>query len=158
MLEFVSINISSALLLSQLPLVKPRRYSIASAPRNNTLSLIVGVASYTTPSGRHKLGLASGMLEAAPLGTDIRGCIALAKGSRLILPADPVWPMIMIGAGSGIAPFRGFWMRRWEQYQAGLTVGKTILYFGCRKKTMNLLKQETDGLAHKQRLDIHHLI
>ena len=35
-------------------------------------------------------------------------------------------------------------MRRWEQCQQGDTVGATLLYFGCRKKTMNLLKHETD--------------
>ena len=151
MLEFVSVNISSSLLVSQLPLIKPRRYSIASAPRDNTLSLVVGVTSYQTPSGRHKRGLASGMLETAPIGTIVPGCIKLTQGSRLILPEDPVWPVIMIGAGSGIAPFRGFWQRRWEQHQAGLTVGKTLLYFGCRRKTMNLLRQETEAIAHNQR-------
>ena len=52
--------------------------------------------------------------------------------------------VIMICAGSGIAPFRGFWMRRYEQCQQGHMVGPTFLYFGCRKKSMNLLKDETD--------------
>ena len=52
--------------------------------------------------------------------------------------------LLIVLARSGIAPFRGFWMRRWEQCQQGDTVGATLLYFGCRKKTMNLLKHETD--------------
>ena len=151
MLEFISINITSSLLVSQLPLIKPRRYSIASSPRDNTLSLIVGVVGYTTKDGRQKRGLASGMLATAEVGSQVAGCIKLAQGSRLILPQDPVWPVIMIAAGSGIAPFRGFWMKRWQQQQAGHAVGKTLLYFGCRKKTMNLLKYETEGLTYHQR-------
>ena len=151
MLEFVSLSLPSSLLVSQLPLIKPRRYSIASSPRDNTLSLIVGVVEYHTRDGRHKVGLASGMLASAEIGSQLAGCVKLAQGSRLVLPQDPVWPVIMIGAGSGIAPFRGFWRERWHQQQAGLPVGKTILYFGCRKKTMNLLKNETEGLTHHQR-------
>ena len=58
--EFVSVNINSSLLISQLSLIKPRRYSIASAPRGQTLSLVVGVVAYTTSTGRNKSGLASG--------------------------------------------------------------------------------------------------
>ena len=151
MMEFVSVSVSSSLLVSQLPLIKPRRYSIASSPRDHRLSLIVGVVEYSTRDGRQKRGLASGMLATAEIGTQLAGCIKLTQGSRLVLPQDPVWPVIMIGAGSGIAPFRGFWMKRWQQVQAGQTVGKTLLYFGCRKKSMNLLKNETEGLTYHQR-------
>ena len=79
MLDFVSVNISSSLLVSQLPLIKPRRYSIASAPRDNTLSLIVSVVSYTTNSNQ-KRGLASGGLDTADIGSIIPGCIKMAKG------------------------------------------------------------------------------
>ena len=48
---------------------------------------------------------------------------------------------------SGIAPFRGFWCRRSEQRRAGWEVGPTLLYFGCRRRTMNLLTRETEKLA-----------
>ena len=44
----------------------------------------------------------------------------------------------------GIAPFRGFWMKRFQQCQEGQIVGPTLLYFGCRKKTSNLVKNELD--------------
>jgi len=145
--EFVSVNINSALLVSQLSLIKPRRYSIASAPRGQTLSLVVGVVRYQTPTGRPKAGLASAMLETVPVGSNIPGYIKYAKEMHFTLPEDPAWPIIMIAAGSGIAPFRGFWMKRWEQQLEGHTVGKTQLYFGCRKKSMNLLKNETDSVS-----------
>ena len=49
--EFVSVSINSSLLISQLSLIKPRRYSIASAPQGRTLSLVVGVVGYKTTTG-----------------------------------------------------------------------------------------------------------
>ena len=153
--EFHSIKINSAILASQLTTIKPRKYSIASAPplikdperNDNNLSLIVGVLKYTTETGRVKGGLATGMLETVDLNTRVLGSIKNANKSNFQLPADPSWPVIMICAGSGIAPFRGFWMRRFQQCQQGYAVGPTFLYFGCRKKSMNLLKNETDRAA-----------
>ena len=92
-----------------------------------------------------------GMLETVKLETNILGAIKNANNSNFRLPDDPIWPVIMICAGSGIAPFRGFWMRRFQQCQEGQVVGKTIMYFGCRKKSMNLLKNETEMLAKANR-------
>jgi len=159
--EFVSINITSPILASQLGIIKPRKYSIASTPIQpiskgsapvqaliNNVSLVVGVAQYQTETGRAKKGLTTGMLQSLKNETSIFGSIKNAKSSNFRLPDDPAWPIIMICAGSGIAPFRGFWMKRFEQTQEGQMVGKTSLYFGCRKKSMNLLKNETDMLSN----------
>lgn len=52
----------------------------------------------------------------------------------------------MICAGSGIAPFRGFWRKRYEQYMNGEKARATLLYFGCRNKSMNLLANETESM------------
>ena len=148
--EFPSINISSAILASQLGTIKPRKYSIASAQTEgdmDSVSLVVGVVEYQTETGRHKRGLTTGMLESVALQTKILGSIKNAHMSNFKLPEDPMWPVLMIAAGSGIAPFRGFWMKRFEQCQQGQDVGQTVLYFGCRKKTMNLLKNETDMVS-----------
>lgn len=138
------------MLASQLGTIKPRKYSIASAPTSEdqkTVSLIVGLVEYQTETGRPKRGLTTGMLDSVAIQTRILGSIKNAHKSNFKLPDDPMWPVIMIAAGSGIAPFRGFWMRRLEQCQQGQDVGQTFLYFGCRKKSMNLLKSETDKLA-----------
>ena len=81
LMEFSTVNIPSAVLASQLILLKPRKYSIASAPdlRDSTaetsVSLVVGVLQYTTDTGRRKKGLTTGMLESVDLNTWVLGSI-----------------------------------------------------------------------------------
>ena len=54
----------------------------------------------------------------------------------------------MVGPGTGIAPFRGFWQeRRFLQDQAkAKDLGKTTLYFGCRTRQMVLYKRELEKM------------
>ena len=49
-----------------------------------------------------------------------------------ILPSDTKVPVIMIAAGTGIAPFRGFIQERAAQMVCGRDIGPMILYYGCR--------------------------
>lgn len=58
------------------------------------------------------------------------------------LPTRPQTPIIMIGPGTGIAPFRGFIQERSYLKDEGKPVGETILYFGCRKKAEDFIYQE----------------
>ena len=89
--------------------------------------------------------MTTGQLLHSPLGANFYGFLRSETGFRL--PENSEKDVIMIAAGSGIAPFRGFWMKRAELFQQGNKVGNTILYFGCRNEKMNLLKNETDRLA-----------
>ncbi|MCJ1252271.1 NADPH-cytochrome P450 reductase [Lignoscripta atroalba] len=70
------------------------------------------------------------------------------RHSNFKLPSDPSKPIIMIGPGSGVAPFRGFIQERAAQAKAGEKVGKTVLFYGCRRSTEDFLyKDEWESFA-----------
>jgi cytochrome P450/NADPH-cytochrome P450 reductase len=54
-------------------------------------------------------------------------------------PANPHIPMIMVGAGTGMAPFRGFLQERAALAGKGVPVGKSILFYGCRNAEHDML-------------------
>jgi len=64
------------------------------------------------------------------------------RRSQFRLPNRPQVPVIMIGPGTGLAPFRGFIQERDWQKKQGKSVGETHLYFGCRNKNIDYLYRE----------------
>ncbi len=117
--------------------LQPRLYSIASsqAAAPDEVHLTVGVTR-TTPRGRARAGVASTFLadRRAP-GDAIR--IYVSENENFRLPSDPDQPLIMIGPGTGVAPFRAFMQER-EETGAG---GKSWLFFGDRRFTEDFLYQ-----------------
>ncbi|KAG4305544.1 hypothetical protein PORY_001100 [Pneumocystis oryctolagi] len=68
------------------------------------------------------------------------------RRSNFHLPHDTTIPIIMVGPGTGVAPFRAFIMERAEQMKKGKTIGKTILFYGCRYRNDDFLyKNEWDN-------------
>nr|KAJ3410881.1 NADPH-cytochrome P450 reductase [Polyrhizophydium stewartii] len=64
------------------------------------------------------------------------------RSSNFRLPSNPAVPVIMVGPGTGIAPFRAFVRERVLAAQRGETVGTTWLFYGCRNKDLDYLYRE----------------
>jgi cytochrome P450/NADPH-cytochrome P450 reductase len=76
-------------------------------------------------------GVCSNYLASRRAGEVIHATIRETKaGFRL--PDDPSTPIIMIGPGTGLAPFRGFLAERAARKAKGATLGPAMLFFGCR--------------------------
>jgi sulfite reductase (NADPH) flavoprotein alpha-component len=106
--------------------LQPRLYSIASSPRVDPDRVALTVDAVRYPVGkRTRLGVASTFFadRIAP-GTRLKAYVQRAQ--HFALPADPSVPIIMIGPGTGIAPFRAFLHER----MAGKAPGRNWLFFG----------------------------
>uniref|UniRef100_A0A8D2C8X5 Methionine synthase reductase n=1 Tax=Sus scrofa TaxID=9823 RepID=A0A8D2C8X5_PIG len=164
LLAFPSCQPPLSLLLEHLPKLQPRPYSCASSSLSHPGKLhfifnIVEFSSHTTAEVRR--GVCTGWL--ATLVEPILQPNARADGEKapapkiyiaprtansFHLPGEPSAPVIMVGPGTGIAPFIGFLQHReklQEHHPAG-HFGATWLFFGCRHKDRDYLFR--DELRH----------
>jgi sulfite reductase (NADPH) flavoprotein alpha-component len=116
----------------------PRLYSIASSQKmhEDSVQLTVRVIRYES-HGRSRLGVASGQLgERALVGTKMP--LFLHDNANFRLPEDTSAPVIMIGPGTGVAPFRAFL----EERQATGQTGDNWLFFGDQREKLDFLYRE----------------
>jgi NADPH-dependent sulfite reductase flavoprotein alpha-component len=125
--------------------LRERRYSISSAaevsPRQ--IRALISVVRYQAPSGTARTGVASAFLADAEVGTPVQ--VAVARSSGFAPPSDPDMPMIMIGPGTGLAPFLAFLDARRARGHAG----RNWLFFGEQHKASDFYYQAE--LADAQR-------
>jgi cytochrome P450/NADPH-cytochrome P450 reductase len=127
--------------LEMLSLLAPRYYSISSSPSGDAsrCSVTVGVVEGPASSGRGVYkGICSNYLAGRRAGEIIHATIRETKaGFRL--PDDASVPIIMIGPGTGLAPFRGFLQERAALKEKGAILGLAVLFFGCRHPDQDFL-------------------
>ena len=130
---------SPAEFVASLRKLQPRLYSIASSPKAHPgeVHLCVGVVRYEQDGIQHK-GTASTFL-AERLAVGEAAGVFVHTANHFRLPGDGRLPVIMIGPGTGIAPFRAFL----EERQALGAKGKNWLFFGDQRRI-------TDFLYHDQ--------
>src|SRR5712672_4479689 len=124
-----------------LSLLAPRYYSISSSPSGDAARCSVTVAVVEAPasSGRgiYK-GVCSNYLAGRRVGDTVHATVRETKaGFRL--PDDSALPIIMIGPGTGLAPFRGFLQERAALKAKGASLGPAMLFFGCRHPDQDFL-------------------
>ncbi|EOI5777069.1 NADPH-dependent assimilatory sulfite reductase flavoprotein subunit [Cronobacter malonaticus] len=137
MVRFAPAQLEADQLLGLLRPLTPRLYSIASsqAEVENEVHITVGVVRFDI-EGRPRAGGASSYL-ADRLEEDGEVRVFIEHNDNFRLPATPETPVIMIGPGTGIAPFRAFMQQR----EADGATGKNWLFFGNPHFTEDFLYQ-----------------
>jgi sulfite reductase (NADPH) flavoprotein alpha-component len=132
-------------LFNVLQRLTPRMYSIASSNRAhpNQVHMTIRVVRYNT-FGQERQGVASGLLgERAPVGAVLP--VFLHENNAFRLPEDTNAPVIMIGPGTGIAPFRAFL----EEREVLGSKGDNWLFFGEQRSVSDYLYKEQFEGMHK---------
>jgi cytochrome P450/NADPH-cytochrome P450 reductase len=140
--------------LELLPPLKPRYYSISSSPRMNKerAAVTVGIVRGAARSGQGEYrGVASNYLADRKPGDDVLMFIRTPE-SGFQLPGNPQTPIVMVGSGTGVAPFRGFLQTRVVLKREGTPLGEAHLIYDCRNEADFLYREELaqfekDGIA-----------
>lgn len=128
-------NLTLTAFVENLRKLQPRLYSIASSIKKheNEVHLCIAAVRYSTDGVVHK-GVASTFL-ADRLPLEETTGIYFHAANHFRLPADLTRPVIMVGPGTGIAPFRAFL----EEREATQASGKNWLFFGDQKRVSDFL-------------------
>jgi len=164
-------NVPFSALLENIPVMKPRYYSISSCPLTfrKTVSITTVVEYEKLAQGKEAFkGVTTNYLLA--LSSSLRGngqvdrstaiaavthqlesprkryssptALISIRRSNFKLPRDPSLPIIMIGPGTGVAPFRGFVQSRARRCGEGKSVGRMVLFYGCRRSDEDFLYED----------------
>lgn len=162
-----SCNMPIIELLNGLQQLAPRLYSISSSPLENPqrVTLTIAVVNYNA-NNRDREGVCSTFLGQRIVPGDTIP-IYMYPNNDFRLPQDDSTPIIMVGPGTGVAPFRAFLMdralRKRNQVECSLdTVEKTslnctqdMLYFGCRRRDQDFLyRSELENLAESGHMQL----
>jgi cytochrome P450/NADPH-cytochrome P450 reductase len=156
--SFPSCHLPLDAFLDMVSPIRPRYYSISSSPRlqAQTVSLTVGVVSGPSlaENGSFK-GVCSSFLQSREAGDAIFAFVK-APTQPFTLPKDARRPMIMVGPGTGFAPFRGFLQERLALKREGQTPGPALLFFGCRRTEQDFIyRSEMESFQSEGLVTLH---
>ncbi|HVP17846.1 MAG TPA: cytochrome P450, partial [Spirochaetia bacterium] len=132
--EYPTCSLPFELFLEMLSPLRPRYYSISSSPLklHSICSITVGVTDEPARSGRGRFrGVCSNFLASKQKGSSVYAFVR-DPGTPFRPPRNPRTPVIMVGAGTGIAPFIGFLQERMWLKRQDYAIGPSLLFFGCR--------------------------
>ncbi|KAF1937047.1 NADPH-cytochrome P450 reductase-like protein, partial [Clathrospora elynae] len=140
--RFPSTQLPLGVFLKMQPPMRVRQYSISSSPlwNPNHVTLTYSVVDQPALSGQGRyVGVATNYL--ANLAPGDRLHVSVRPSHQAFhLPKDSKnVPVIMIAAGTGLAPFRGFIQERAAQLAAGRSLAPAILFYGCRDADSDLI-------------------
>lgn len=125
------------------PRLIPRFYTISSSSSEHPKSvhITVSVSENTRKDGSVFKGVCSSYLAGLKPGKEtVR---VFNRDSTFRLPKDTSRPIVMIGPGTGVAPMRALLQERaFQRKTEKKTVGKSILYFGCKKRSMDFIYEK----------------
>ncbi|CAH1778037.1 unnamed protein product [Owenia fusiformis] len=128
-----------------LPRLQARYYSISSSPKAypNSIHITAVLIEWSTKTGRVRKGVATNWLKLKQPTNGIKPTVPIfVRKSQFRLPFKPSVPVMMIGPGTGFAPFRGFIQDRNAAREQGKPIGETVLYFGCRNKSEDYIYED----------------
>jgi NADPH-dependent sulfite reductase flavoprotein alpha-component len=134
--------------------LQPRRYSIASSPSRNPglLDIMISVVRFDNQRGQQRIGVCSAHLTEARAGQPVVVTIHPTRHFRP--PRDGAAPMIMIGPGTGLAPFLGFL----DERRLHRNSGKNWLFFGEQRQECDFYFRDELASMHGEglldRLDV----
>lgn len=157
-----NITVPFSTFLSLLPPLSPRHYSISSSslahPHSCSLTYsVIDAPALSAPSTRF-LGVAGSYMRSLSAGDAV--LVAVRPTNPYFRPpADPErTPVVMVAAGSGLAPFRGFAQERAVLIrEGGRKLAPALLFVGCRDSAMDrLYAEEVDGWARDGVVDVRY--
>ncbi|XP_074026251.1 NADPH-dependent diflavin oxidoreductase 1-like isoform X1 [Leptinotarsa decemlineata] len=143
-------NLTLDKLLEIVPPIKPREFSIASSNQvhHNEVHILLAVVRYKTKLVKERFGLGSNCLAGLRSGDSVTSWIK--KGS-FKFSKDYERPVIMVGPGTGVAPFRSYAFERYVENNSNPK--NLILFYGCRHPKHDFLcKEDFEFLAEQKRL------
>nr|OQO32197.1 hypothetical protein B0A51_00566 [Rachicladosporium sp. CCFEE 5018] len=169
MMDFTTINIPWQYVLSVLPIMRGRQFSIASGGEyahdgagRTRVQLLVAIADPPSPiiKYRRRYGVCTRYITTLQAGQQIN--IGMQQGYLDVKPTELEVPVIMIGPGTGLAPMRSMihqrraWAEELDLKPAGSRLTGDLLFFGCRSSDADdFFRDEWESLVRDEGLQVY---